>query len=61
MQKTALAGMKEICAYVGRSEPTVLGLIRKEGFPAKKIRGEWTSDTALIDKWRRRKISGKAA
>jgi hypothetical protein len=53
--------MKDICAYVGRSEPTVLALIRNEGFPAKKIRGEWTSDTELIDAWRRKQIAGVAA
>lgn len=61
MQETKLSGMKEICAYVGRSEPTVLALIRQEGMPAKKIKGEWTSDKELIEKWRRRKIIGSAA
>jgi len=61
MQKKALTGMKAICAYVGRSEPTVLGLIRNEGLPARKIRGEWTSDAEMIDEWRRRKIAGEAA
>lgn len=61
MRGTRLSGMKDICAYVGRSEPTVLALIRNEGFPAKKIRGEWTSDTELVDAWRRKQIAGAAA
>jgi hypothetical protein len=61
MKGTGLTGMKAICMYVGRSEPTVLGLIRHEGLPAKKIKGEWTSDTDMIDAWRRQKISEEAA
>lgn len=58
---TGLSGMKEICRYVGRSESTVLKLIKTEDFPAKKIGGEWTSDTLLVDAWRRKKIQGEAA
>jgi predicted DNA-binding transcriptional regulator AlpA len=52
MPKDALDGMKEICEYVKRSESTVLKLIRQEGFPAKKVLGEWMSSGAAIEKWR---------
>lgn len=53
---TALSGMKEITAYVRRSESTVLTLIREFDFPAKKICGVWESDTEVVDNWRRRLI-----
>lgn len=55
-QSTGLSGMKAIAAYWGRSQATVLKLIQEEGFPARKIAGNWESDTALIDEWRRLKI-----
>jgi predicted DNA-binding transcriptional regulator AlpA len=47
-----LSGMKEICAYVGKSENTVIKYIKSEGFPAAKIGGEWISDEGRIDDWR---------
>jgi predicted DNA-binding transcriptional regulator AlpA len=50
---TALQGMKEICRYVGKSDKTVHKYIRVEGFPASKVGGEWSSDKAMIDEWRR--------
>jgi hypothetical protein len=46
-----LTGMKEICVFMNRSENSVLTLIRREGFPAKKIQGIWYSDRALIKAW----------
>ncbi len=49
----ALTGMKEICGYINRSEPTVLDLIRKQDFPAKKIGGVWESSKSLVDTWRK--------
>lgn len=52
-----LSGMKEICDYYKRSEPTILKLIRDEGFPAIKIAGAWESDAELIDRWRRKRIA----
>lgn len=55
-QNTGLSGMKEIAKYWGRSQATVLKLIQEEGFPARKIAGNWESDTVLIDEWRRKKI-----
>jgi len=55
-ENTALIGMRAICDYVNRSESTVLGLIRHEDFPAKKIGGIWESDKELIDDWRRQQI-----
>jgi hypothetical protein len=47
-----LLGMKAICSYVHRSEPTVLSLVRSSGFPAKKIGGIWESWKSRIDQWR---------
>lgn len=55
---SALVGMKAICAYMARSETTMLGIIRDLDFPAKKIYGIWESDTELVDKWRVSQISG---
>jgi len=54
----ALSGMKDICKYMGRSESTMLNIIRDLDFPAKKICGIWESDTELADKWRVKQISG---
>lgn len=48
----ALSGMKSICDYFHRSEPTVLSLVKSSGFPAKKIGGIWESRKSLIDGWR---------
>lgn len=55
-QDGALQGMKEICRYMGKSENTILRLIREKDFPAKKIAGEWVSDTVLVAEWRKCKI-----
>ena len=49
--ETILLGMKSICGYFGRSEPTVLALIREQEFPACKIAGGWVSDKDLIRLW----------
>ena len=52
-----LQGMKEICAYVNRSETTVLSWIRNLEFPASKLNGGiWESDKEAIDKWRKEQI-----
>ncbi len=51
-KNTELLGMKEITLYVRRSEATVLKLIREEGFPARKVGGQWVSDTTVIVEWR---------
>lgn len=53
----ALSGMKDICKYMGRSESTMLNIIRDLDFPARKICGIWESDTELADKWRVEQIS----
>jgi predicted DNA-binding transcriptional regulator AlpA len=55
-KRTGLMGMKEICAYVGKSVNTVKTLIRDEGFPAVQIGGMWESDCQMIDQWRRAQI-----
>lgn len=52
----ALHGMKAICAYMGKSENTILKYIRDEGLPAAKIGGEWVSDEGRIDGWRLERI-----
>ncbi len=57
----ALSGMKAICGYMGRSESTMLDIIRDLDFPAKKIKGIWESDTELADRWRVGQISGEGA
>ncbi len=58
-ESTALSGMRAICDYVNRSEPTVLSWIREMDFPAKKIGGIWESDRRLIDEWRRLLVAGR--
>ena len=54
-----LVGMNDICRYMGRSESTMLIMIRDLDFPARKLVGVWESDTGLIDAWRLRQIDGK--
>ena len=46
-----LAGMSQICAFTGLSEPTVKSMIDKVGFPAKKLNGTWYSHTDAIEDW----------
>jgi len=55
----ALSGMKQICQFMGRSEATMLMIIRDMDFPATKICGIWESDTELADQWRLRQINGR--
>lgn len=50
--KDLLQGMLEICAYINRSEATVIKLIHSSEFPAKKIGGIWESSKKKVDKWR---------
>ncbi|MDL2226557.1 hypothetical protein LJB86_02740 [Deltaproteobacteria bacterium OttesenSCG-928-M10] len=57
----ALMGMKEICRYMGKSEPTIIRYIRVMGFPANKVSGVWVSDTELIKAWRHGLITRKKA
>jgi len=47
-----LSGMKAICNYIHRTEPTVLAYIKSQAFPAKKVGGIWESRKGLIDAWR---------
>jgi len=54
-----LSGMKEICAYVGKSEKTVRRYISDESFPAVMLAGVWESDTALVDGWRVSRIDSR--
>lgn len=55
--KNNLSGMKEIAAYVRRSEDTALKMIRVEGLPASKILGVWVSSKDLLDAWIRDKAA----
>ena len=55
-QDGALQGMKEICRYMGKSEPTIIRYVRTMNFPATKVNGVWVSDAALVAEWRRRLI-----
>jgi len=52
-----LHGMKEICAYVGKSEDTIRKYIRDEGFPAGKEGGGWIADKTKIDAWRLSRVN----
>ncbi|KKN19532.1 hypothetical protein LCGC14_0944670 [marine sediment metagenome] len=52
-----LQGSKEICAYIGRREDTLIKWIQQIGFPASKIGGGiWESDKQSIDAWRRKQV-----
>lgn len=48
-----LNGMKEICQYLGKSEPTVLKWARDMGLPIKKTgdNGVWVGSRTKIDAW----------
>ena len=59
--KDLLQGMLEICAYINRSEATVIKLIQRDGFPAKKIGGIWESSKKKVDKWRDKFFEADAA
>jgi len=48
-----LTGMKEISDSMGRSEDSVLRLIREYNFPAKKVLGIWESNRELIEDWQK--------
>lgn len=55
---TVLQGIDQISDYCRKiniqySIQTIMDGIRFRGFPARKLGGRWTSDTALIDKWAR--------
>ena len=56
LHMAGLAGNKDVCACVERSEPIVRKWIKTEGLPATKIGGAWISDTELIDEWRAKRI-----
>lgn len=55
-----LAGMKEICGYMKRSEATVLQWQREMDLPIIKIGGAWEGDTERIDEWRRKMIDRRS-
>jgi hypothetical protein len=51
-----LIGLKSITGYYPVTPRTVFNLIKSEGFPATKIRGNWVSSVHGIDRW----VEGKA-
>lgn len=51
-KRARLVGMKAICAYIGRTEVTVLKYVAELDLPAAKIGGIWEADPAAIDAWR---------
>lgn len=55
---TMLCGRDEIEKYTRRSWKIIQKWLRHHRFPAKKIDGQWESDTMLIDDWRRDQING---
>lgn len=55
-QDGALDGMKEITAYMRRSDRTILDLIKNQGFPAVKIGGQWSSSRDKIKAWREKML-----
>lgn len=48
-----LIGVKEIAAYIYRSERTVKRMLKRGDIPARKIGGLWETDSATIDRWRK--------
>jgi hypothetical protein len=46
-----LVGLKSISGYFPVTTRTVYDLIRREGFPAFKVRRHWISSVREIDKW----------
>lgn len=59
MKTTHLSGRKEIMCHVRRAWPTIRKWIKHQHFPARKIDGQWESDTTLIDEWRKKQIQEK--
>lgn len=57
LSMTSLNGMKDIAAYVDRSEVTVKKWIERQDLPAGKIGGSWISETEMIDQWRARRVA----
>lgn len=55
-----LAGMKEICEYMKRSEATVLQWQREMDLPIIKIGGAWEGDTEKLDEWRKNLIDRRS-
>ena len=51
-----LRGWKELTKCSKMSRETLLKLV-KEGFPMKKIEGQWTSTDRLIEKYLEKKVS----
>ena len=54
-----LRSLRDIAKHMGCSENAMRRLIVEQDFPAAKIAGQWTSDTALIAQWRKDKIRGR--
>ena len=56
----AIEGMKAISAHEnGKSEATILKLIRQEGYPARKMLGVWSTTSKLVEEWREDRLREK--
>lgn len=54
----SLSSLSAIADHLKKSPKTTLKLIKENNLPAAKIRGEWVSDTDLINRWRVLLIEG---
>lgn len=56
-EDTVLAGMKDICKFMKRSESTILKLKRMyPDFPMSKVGGVWSSDKVMLAAWNRKMV-----
>ena len=52
-----LLGLDEIETYTGRNRRTIKKWVKEDHFPAAKIDGRWESNTDLIDRFMRNRIT----
>jgi hypothetical protein len=54
-KKELLEGMKQICDFIGRSEPTVIKMIRAESLETRRIiwkrQGIWIANRNRLYEW----------
>jgi len=49
---------KELAKYLGYTERTIYKLIKEEGLPAIRIRGQFRFRKSLVDQWLEERIYG---
>lgn len=52
-QTKPLIGVKEIAAYIYRSERTAKRMLARGDLPARKVGGLWQADRRDVDKWQK--------